>query len=358
MGVVRTCEIKRSELDIFHRNLVAAAGIHRRKDDEGLRKNNVFSSLDDEDVGKTLVCVTSGVSYLGLALVNHLLVLGYSVRIIVDNPGDIEKFREIGHEEMRNNLEIIIAKLNDVDSLEKAFEGCRGIFHTSAFTDPAGLSGYTKSMAEIEVNVTENVMEACARTPSIKRCVLTSSLAACIWQDNVNSDLTTPIINHGSWSSESLCIDKKLWYALGKMRAEKAAWRIAKERGLKLTTICPALITGPEFCHRNPTASIAYLKGAQKMYSNGLLATVDVKKVAEAHACVFKEMKENAYGRYICFDNVIDAQSEAEKLAKDIGMPKEKICGDASNISLQRFELSNNKLCRLMSRPIRCFSEY
>jgi len=53
----------------------------------------------------------------------------------------------------------------------------------------------------------------------------------------------------------------QLWYALGKMRAEKAAWRIANERGLKLTTICPALVTGPEFCHRNPTATIAYLKG-------------------------------------------------------------------------------------------------
>jgi hypothetical protein len=48
--------------------------------------------------------------------------------------------------EMRNNLEIIVAKLSDVDSLEKAFEGCRGIFHTSAFTDPAGLSGYTVSV--------------------------------------------------------------------------------------------------------------------------------------------------------------------------------------------------------------------
>jgi nucleoside-diphosphate-sugar epimerase len=64
-------------------------------------------------------------------------------------------------------------------------------------------------MAEIEVNIAENVMEACARTPSIKRCVFTSSLAACIWQDNVNSNLT-PIINHDSWSSESLCIDKKV----------------------------------------------------------------------------------------------------------------------------------------------------
>lgn len=97
------------------------------------------------------------------------------------------------------------------------------------------------------------------------------------------------------------------------------------------------------------------------MYSNGLLATVDVKKVAEVHACVYKEMNGgNAYGRYICFDNVINTQIEAEKLAKDIGMPKEKICGeeDASNDFLHRFQLSNGKLCRLMSRPLRCQSEY
>lgn len=43
------------------------------------------------------------------------------------------------------NLEVIMAKLTDVDGLEKAFQGCRGVFHTSAFTDPAGLSGYTVS---------------------------------------------------------------------------------------------------------------------------------------------------------------------------------------------------------------------
>lgn len=53
----------------------------------------------------------------------------------------------------------------------------------------------------------------------------------------------------------------QLWYALGKLRAEKAAWRIAEEQGLRLTTICSALITGPQFCGRNPTPTIAYLKG-------------------------------------------------------------------------------------------------
>lgn len=53
----------------------------------------------------------------------------------------------------------------------------------------------------------------------------------------------------------------QLWYALGKLKSEKVAWRIAQESGLKLATICSALITGPNFHHRNSTATMAYLKG-------------------------------------------------------------------------------------------------
>lgn len=43
--------------------------------------------------------------------------------------------------------------------------------------------------------------------------------------------------------------------------AEKAAWRAARGRDLKLVTVCPALVTGPGFRRRNSTSSIAYLKG-------------------------------------------------------------------------------------------------
>ena len=55
--------------------------------------------------------------------------------------------------------------------------------------------------------------------------------------------------------------DSQLWYALGKLKAEKAAWRIADSKGLKLATICPALITGPDFFQLNSTSTLAYLKG-------------------------------------------------------------------------------------------------
>ncbi|KAL9315293.1 hypothetical protein ACSQ67_016294 [Phaseolus vulgaris] len=135
---------------------------------------------------------------------------------------------------------------------------------------------------------------------------VTLTVKACVRQENEQS---RPHPSYGSWSSESFCIEKNLWCALGKMRVEKAAWRITNEKGLKLTTISPAL------------------------------NTVYVTKFAEAHASVFKAMNNNASGRYIRFDKVIDSQIGVENLVKEIGVPKEKICEEALKSSVQRFEL-------------------
>ncbi|KAG6659495.1 cinnamoyl-CoA reductase-like SNL6 [Carya illinoinensis] len=357
MGILGSEESMRVELEELRLMLVACAGLQRRKDEEQFKGARVSSMGMDIDDADKLVCVTSGVSYLGLAIVNKLLVRGYSVRIIVENQEDINKLREMESSgEMMtgsNNLSAVMAKLTEIESLTEAFQGCRGVLHTSAFTDPAGLSGYTKSMAEIEVRACENVMRACARTPSVRKCVLTSSLLACVWRGKNQCDLS-PVVNDDCWSDESFCTENKLWYSLGKLRAEKAAWRVAKETGLQLATICPALVTGPEFCPRNPTATIAYLKGAQEMYSNGTLATVDVSKLAAAEACVYDAMDKNAGGRYICFDDVVD-RDRAEKLAREAGVPTNKICGNSDSEDVQaRFRLSNEKLSSLMSRTLRC----
>ncbi|MBA0557441.1 hypothetical protein Golob_014510 [Gossypium lobatum] len=129
---------------------------------------------------------------------------------------------------------------------------------------------------------------------------------------------------------------------------------------LNLTTICPGLITGHEFSYRNPTATIAYLKGAQEMYANGLLATVDVRRLAEAHVSVFEAMKTTtAFGRYICFDRIIQCEDEAETLADEIGIPRNKISGNSSDYVFPNcFELSNKKLANLTSRTLRsCYGE-
>jgi hypothetical protein len=90
MGILGAEESTRMELEELHRMLVAPAGLERRKDEEDQFKEVRVSSeggMDTNDVEKLVVCVTSGVSYLGLAIVNELLLRGYSVRIIAENQG-------------------------------------------------------------------------------------------------------------------------------------------------------------------------------------------------------------------------------------------------------------------------------
>ena len=94
MGFVRNDEIHRQELEDFRRMLLASAGAykvnaHEHRGEEGTRagKAKIGTAQDDEE--EKLVCVTSGVSFLGLALVNKLLSRGYSVRVIVDSEGKI-----------------------------------------------------------------------------------------------------------------------------------------------------------------------------------------------------------------------------------------------------------------------------
>lgn len=50
-----------------------------------------------------------------------------------------------------NRIGIVMAKLYEAEGLSDVFSGCCGVFHTSAFIDPAGLSGYSVSFAFIQL---------------------------------------------------------------------------------------------------------------------------------------------------------------------------------------------------------------
>ncbi|XAR58197.1 Cinnamoyl-CoA reductase [Bertholletia excelsa] len=339
MGVVRLQEIWHAEIEEVQRALLSCAGIRGGKEDAVPGDWKATAGGNNDAVyGEKVVCVTGGVSFLGVAVVSRLLNSGYDVRLLVANEVEREKVREMelwrDTRVANRHVSVVMAELGDVQSLSEAFEGCRGVFHTAAFVDPAGVSGYSKAMADVEVKTTASVMEACGRSSSVRNCVLTSSLLACIWRDKSRPDLSS-----------------KLWYALGKVRAEKAAWRIAAERGFNLVTVCPGLITGPDLSLRNPTATIAYLKGVREMYADGLLATVDVNRLAEAHVRVFEAMNKAAFGRYICFDRVIRREEEAEKLTEEAGIPTTvRTVGN----SPFPFELSDIKLSGLVFSAVRC----
>ncbi|KAH7651062.1 Cinnamoyl-CoA reductase protein [Dioscorea alata] len=363
MGVLRSMVSLGAEMEELRRTLrseiaVSDAGAWKRGKD-GMTVKETRDKCVEEGM---MICVTSGVSFLGFALVNCLLSRGYFVKLLVETQEDLDKLREMDMfgEERRDRVCAVMANLMDLESLCSAFEGCVAVFHTSAFTDPSGVSGYTKQMAEMEAKVGERVVEGCVRSESVRKCVFTSSLLACVWRRNNTTNPHFPtIIDENSWSDETLCRNRKLWFALGKTMAEKAAWRAARGRDLKLVTICPALITGPGFSRRNSTSSIAFLKGSQELFAEGLLATVDVNKVAEAQVTVYEAMHDTACGRYICYDHVIRRGEEAKELERQLGIPNRIITSETmSDDNLDNFncfELSKRKLSRLIFASRHCY---
>lgn len=57
----------------------------------------------------------------------------------MDKLREMEMFGEDG----RDGVWTVMANVMDPESLHRAFDGCAGVFHTSAFVDPGGMSGYT-----------------------------------------------------------------------------------------------------------------------------------------------------------------------------------------------------------------------
>ncbi|ERN06619.1 cinnamoyl-CoA reductase-like SNL6 isoform X1 [Amborella trichopoda] len=288
------------------------------------------------------VCVTGGGSF-SLILVKELLSRGYTVRLTVHSEGEMETMEKI---EDLWSVEKLSAKMSDIESLCDAFQGCGAVFHTSSFIDPHGLSGYTERMASLESKGAENVIKACAKA-RVNKCILTSSLLACIWQSPTTATTTTTTtIDESFWSDEALCRENKLWLALGKTTAEQKAWRLAEERKVKMVSILPGLIP-PVSLHSNLATSVAYLKGGRHMLERGLLATIEVTKVAKAHVHIYEKMDYKAKGRFLCFDKVINQNEDILDLEKKFGM-----CGQllGGTLPCEYYHpiLTNSKLLQLI----------
>ena len=101
----------------------------------------------------------------------------------------------------------------------------------------------------------------------------------------------------------------QLWHALSKTLAEKTAWALAMDRGINMVCINAGLLVGPDLSITNP-----YLKGAAEMYEDGVFVTVDLNFLVNAHICVFEDV--SSYGRYLCFNHVINRTEDAVKLAQ------------------------------------------
>lgn len=116
---------------------------------------------------KIISVVTGANGFIGSHLVEYLLEKGHEVKCIVRETSDLKWISKL-------DLEFIKCGLNDVSKLSTAFEGATYIFHLAGATKSKKYESYLYG----NVQLTKNVFQACEGNQTIKKIIVTSSLAA------------------------------------------------------------------------------------------------------------------------------------------------------------------------------------
>lgn len=250
--------------------------------------------------------MTGASGFLASWLIKRLLLSGYYVTGTVRDPGNTEKLAHLWKlEGAQERLLLVKAELSDKGSFDDPIMGCEGVFHTASPVLDRSCSNPAAEILKPAMEGTLNVLRSCKKNPSLKRVVITSSSSTVRVRDDF--DPKRPL-DESSWSSEELCQNLQLWYALSKTLAEKAAWEFCKTNNIDLVTIMPSFVVGPSLppsLSRTAEDILDLLQGQkEKFQSYGRMGYVHIDDVALCHILIYEH--ENAQGRYICSSIVLD----------------------------------------------------
>jgi len=253
------------------------------------------------------VLVTGGAGYLSSWVVEKLLNQGHVVHATVRNLSDRSKIQHLLDLSDRypNKLSLFEADLLVEGSFDGPMAGCSIVIHTAS---PYFLEKPKDPEAQLmrpALNGTLNVLASVNKTETVKRVVLTSSIAA-LYNDACD---VGPSVNHTVQETD-INPNKDIRhnpYAYSKTIAEQAAWEAQKKQvRWDLITIHPGAMFGPSLSKRVDATSVGmiiqFLDGSFRSGVPRLwLGVVDVRDVALAH--VQAAVLSAARGRYIIVAN-------------------------------------------------------
>ncbi|MDF1618484.1 NAD-dependent epimerase/dehydratase family protein [Petrocella sp. FN5] len=252
---------------------------------------------------KVIVVVTGGTGYIASWVVRDLLKEGHEVRTTVRNMKDEEKYLHLLNLEKKydGTLKIYEADLVKSGSFDQAIEGADYVIHTaSPFSVDRSLDP-KKDLLEPAVKGTVNVLEGVNRSKSVKRVVLTSSLAAIYGDNRDMRDFGIDAFDETMWNTTSSL--KNNPYSYSKTMAEKKAWEMAEQQNeWDLITIHPGFVFGPSLSKRVDATSVDTLRrllGGEFRTGVPHLEYVfsDIRDIATGH--IRAAFTEEAKGRYI-----------------------------------------------------------
>jgi dihydroflavonol-4-reductase len=248
--------------------------------------------------------VTGATGFVGAAVARALLAAGWQVRALVRSGANRGNLREA--------VEVAEGDLADVASLERALEGCTGLFHAAAdyrlgTRDPGPLY-------RTNVEGTRNILQA-ARRCGVARIVYTSSVATIgIPSDGSPGEERTPVglshmIGH---------------YKRSKYLAEEVV-RDAARMGMSVVIVNPSTPVGPGDIKPTPTGQLVLdaASGRMPAYVDTGLNIVHVDDVAAGHLAAYE--RGRAGERYILGGEDMSLRAILEQIAQLVGRKPPRI---------------------------------
>lgn len=266
---------------------------------------------------RPLVLVTGATGFIAGHCIRDLLEHGYRVRGTVRSLARPERSAHLRAlaERLDSSLELVEADLGSDDGWTRAVADCTYVLHVAS-PNPSAPPKHESDLIEPAVQGTLRVLTAAAATASVRRIVLTSSIAAVITGHQDGRTHT-----EDDWSD----LDRCPAYAKSKTLAEKAAWAfvddLPEEDRLELAVVNPGLTLGPMLDPDSNTSLevIGRLMKRQVPASPRIgFAVVDVRDLATAHRLAM-ERPEAAGHRYICAGEHVWMQDMAGMLAEQFG---------------------------------------
>mmetsp|Transcript_9253 Transcript_9253/g.56333 ORF Transcript_9253/g.56333 Transcript_9253/m.56333 type:complete len:365 (+) Transcript_9253:213-1307(+) len=243
---------------------------------------------------KCVVTVTGGAGYLGSALVARLLACGHEVRATVRNADRARFLYDLPGASER--LKLYEADIFVPGAFDEAVEGCSVVHHVAAVYS---MSERADAIIEASMEGVRNVLESVNKHESVRRVVLTSSVAAVVGDPLEKGE--GHVFTEDDWSVAPT--PKVLPYFYAKREAEREAVAICeKQSRWDLVRLNPPAIFGPWPGTRKDATSVKMgidlATGKLRLAPNICMGTVDVRDVAKAHSlAMFPKAKA---GRYLC----------------------------------------------------------
>ena len=211
------------------------------------------------------VVVTGASGYIALHVCEQAAKAGHRVRGTVRSKSNAAKCDPLLA--AVPGIELVEADLLSDEGWAAALKDCKYVFHVAS-PFPIQAPNHEDDLLRPAIDGTLRVLRAAAAEQSVKRVILTSSVAATsAGHDKTDKLEATEHARHDKvwteddWSRAEGCEA----YAKSKTLAEQAAWKFIKEeqpagRNLELVVINPAFVIGP-----------ALTKGAQRTLCSGFV---------------------------------------------------------------------------------------